>query len=259
MKTSLFVLAALAAIAAAIFAWRQWLHHEREDPSALWHIVHDLCARDEAANHLPAPCVAVDLQAGYAVLKDRVRGAEVMVIPTARVAGIEDPALRAAASTNYWQDAWLARRYVEQFARRPIARDDVGMAINSVYGRSQNQLHIHIDCVREELKQQLAENITRIGPTWSRFTLELEGRKYRVMWLPGADLSGRNPFALLAAGDPVARADMGRETLVIAPATTPAGAEGFVLLASRADIAMRGEGHGESLLDHDCRVLAAGG
>ena len=255
MKTALIVLALIAVAVGAAVAWRHWQRVERQDPNALWNIVHDLCTRDQIANHLPAPCLEVDLSAGYAVLKDRVRGVEVMVIPTARVTGIEDAAVRGATAPNYWQDAWRSRRYVEQFARRPIPRDDVGMAINSVAGRSQNQLHIHVYCLRPDVKQALVSNLSRIGPTWSRFRLDLPGGRYRAMWLPGADLVGRNPFALLADGDPTARAAMDRETMVVAPATRPDGAPGFVLLASGADQASPGEGHGESLLDQNCAVL----
>lgn len=253
MKTILIVLAVLAAIAVAIFAGRQWLHIQRSDPSALWRIV-QLCARDQATSHLPAPCIFVDQAGGYAVLKARVRGVEVMVVPTTRVTGIEDPRVRGPTAPNYWQDAWLARRFVEQFARRPIPRDDVAMAINSFFGRSQDQLHIHVYCVRADVKEALAANLARIGPDWSRFKLDLPGGQYRAMWAPGADLVGRNPFDLLAR-DPAARANMGRETLVAAPVTRPDGVAGFVLLASTALRAERGEGHGEYLLDPSCAVL----
>ena len=260
IRISLIILAVLAAIAVAIVAavvgGREWLHLQREDPNALWRIA-QLCARDQAASHLPAPCLAVDLPAGYAVLKDRVRGPEVMVIPTARVAGIEDPAVRGPAAPNYWQGAWLARRYVAQFAGRGLQRNDVAMAINSLYGRSQNQLHIHVDCIHRDVKEALAANLARIGPTWSEFTLYLHEHRYRAMWLPGADLTGHNPFDLLADGDPAAGADMSRETLVVAPVTRADGVPGFVLLASKAEHRLIGEGHGESLLDNDCELLRA--
>jgi len=251
IKTSLIILTLFGAIAIAIAAGREWLYLQREDPNALWRIA-QLCARDQAANHMPAPCLAVDLPAGYVVLKDRVRGPEVMVMPTSRVAGIEDPAARGPAAPNYWQGAWLARRYVEQFAGRRLPRDDVAMAINSVYGRSQNQLHIHVDCIHRDVKEALAANLARIGSAWSGFTLDLHRHRYRAMWLAGADLAGRNPFDLLADGDPAARADMGRETLVVAPVTRPDGVPGFVLLASMAEHRVGGEGHGESLLDNRC-------
>ena len=258
IRFGLIVLGLFAFVAIAAVAGRQWLHLQREDPNALWRIA-QLCARDQAANHLPAPCLTVDLPAGCVVLKDRVRGPEVMVIPTARVAGIEDPAVRGPSAPNYWQGAWLARRYVEQFSGRRLPRDDVAMAINSLYGRSQNQLHIHVDCIHRDVKEALAANLGRIGPTWTGFTLDLHDHSYHAMWLPGADLAGRNPFDLLADGDPAARADMSRETLVVAPVTRADGVPGFVLLASKAEHRLIGEGHGESLLDNGCDLLRVAG
>ena len=37
----------------------------------------------------------------------------------------------------------------------PVPDDRLGMAINSAYGRSQNQLHIHLTCLREDVRRQL--------------------------------------------------------------------------------------------------------
>ena len=46
-----------------------------------------------------------------------------------------------------------------------MPRDDISLAVNSVYGRSQNQLHIHIDCVRSDVRNALrAADPTIRGP-----------------------------------------------------------------------------------------------
>jgi CDP-diacylglycerol pyrophosphatase len=252
-KTSLIIVAAVAVGGAALMSWR-WASIKHEGHDALWHVVHDLCAPDEATNKLPAPCVAVDLDKGYAVLKDQSGVSQVLVIPTARVSGIESPDVLGPSAPNYWQDAWQARGFVERFAHHSIPRDDIALAVNSVYGRSQNQLHIHVDCVRPDVERILVASLSRIGPAWSDFEVPLAGRRYRAMWLPGADLAGRNPFDLLAK-DPTARADMGRETLAVVPVTSASGARGFVLLSDRANPAEGDKGHGEAVQDHHCRVL----
>ena len=75
------------------------------------------------------------------------------------------------------------------------------------------------------------------------------------MSLTGDDLAGRNPFKLLADGDPAAKADMSLETLVVAPVTLPDGKPGFILLADRADPSAGDYGSGEELQDHACGVL----
>lgn len=228
---------------------------EAADPNALWHVVHDLCVTDMKVSGAPAPCVAVDLAKGYAVLKDQRGQTQLLVIPTDRVTGIEDPKLLAPQTPNYWQDAWASRPLFEQRTGRPTPREDVGLAVNSLYGRSQNQLHIHLDCLRADVRDALAANIVRIGPTWAPLGVDLAGRRYRAMSMPGAELASRDPFKLLAGGDPDARADMSRQALAVVGVTLPDGRPGFVLLADKADATRLDNGHIEDILDHDCAVL----
>src|SRR5215510_13677139 len=86
------------------------------DPNALWNIVHGKCVPHMTAGQGPAPCALVDLAGGYAVLKD-IRGAtQFLLIPTARVTGIESPEILVADSPNYWRAAWEARRFVDEKA-----------------------------------------------------------------------------------------------------------------------------------------------
>ena len=60
-------------------------------PNALWHIVHDLCVTDMNTSGNPAPCAVVDLDQGFAVLKDIQGATQYLLLPTARVTGIESP------------------------------------------------------------------------------------------------------------------------------------------------------------------------
>ncbi|HVC60332.1 MAG TPA: CDP-diacylglycerol diphosphatase [Acetobacteraceae bacterium] len=222
------------------------------DPSALWHIVHDRCVPDEQGKQDPAPCVAVNLAGGYAVLKDRVGDTQFLLIPTARVGGIEDQSVLAPDAPNYWDDAWRARRYVAQRAGHALPRDDIALAINSTSGRTQNQLHIHVDCIRPDVRAALTLHQAEIGPQWSEFPVRLAGHRYRAMRLVGAELGTTNPFRLLSAGVP--EAEMGAHTLVLAGATFAPGQPGFILLDDRADPAAGDRGSGESLQDHDCAL-----
>jgi CDP-diacylglycerol pyrophosphatase len=224
------------------------------DPNALWHIVHDLCVTDMKASGLPAPCTAVDMNRGYAVLKD-IRGAtQLLLIPTARVGGIESPALLAPDAPNYFEDAWDSRGLFQKRTGRTVSREDVGLAINSIYGRSQNQLHIHIDCVRPDIQRMLVADQAAIGERWTDLDPRFPARRYRVRRIDGADLGASNPFKLLAE-DPDARADMGRETLVLIGMEFTGGQPGFVLLSDQADLAAMDKGAAEELLDHTCAVL----
>ncbi len=224
-------------------------------PGALWSIVHGLCVRDQRLLGRPAPCAHVDLAAGIAVVADPEHKTQVLLVPTRRLRGIESPALLADGGPNYWQAAWDARRHFEHRAHRPVARDDVALAVNSIVGRSQDQLHIHVDCVSPAVKAQLEARQDRIGLHWSTFPIPLEGQRYRVRRLAGADLGDNDPFKLLAAGDWRAARDMGRYTIAVIGATFHDGSPGFWLLADSVDPRRGDRGVAEDLIDHDCAVL----
>jgi CDP-diacylglycerol pyrophosphatase len=217
------------------------------DANALWQIVGEQCVPDEKQNHSPKPCEQVDLAGGYAVLKDIVGNTQFLLIPTARISGIASPAVLAPDAPNYWQDAWEARRYVEERAHRPLPRDAIGLAINSMYALSQNQLHIHVDCMRLDVIAALREHASDIGTQWSKFPVPLAGHDYTAMRLDQPELGHANPFDLLADGIPGAHAEMGHYTLIVVGAKA-----GFVLLAGHATPATGDRGWGEQLQDHAC-------
>jgi CDP-diacylglycerol pyrophosphatase len=227
----------------------------KADSDALKKIVIDQCVPHVQARENPAPCASVDIAGGTAVLKDRDGKTQFLLIPTHVVTGIEDKQILAPDAPNYFQAAWVARRQVEELAGKPIPRDDIGLSINSAYGRSQNQLHIHIDCVSAAVKQALQANDGKIGPHWGPLDVDLVGHRYRVTKIDGDDLGQRNPFKLLAESDPEAAADMGRETLTVVGAVFPGDKPGFYLLSDRASVAGMDMASSASLLDHDCSVL----
>jgi CDP-diacylglycerol pyrophosphatase len=218
------------------------------DADALWYIISEQCVPDQEQFHSPKPCELVDFGAGYVVLKDRVGDTQFLVMPTARVSGIESPEILAPDAPNYWDDAWRARRFVEERVHHPLARDDISLAINSLDGRTQNQLHIHVDCVRPDVQAALRDNAGAIGPTWAPFPIKLSGHDYMAMRLAQPELANANPFVLLADGIPGARGDMAHYTLVVVGVP-----DGFVLLAGRATGATN-RGSGEELQDHACAL-----
>lgn len=218
------------------------------DPNALWTIVHDQCVADEQQHHDPAPCAKVDLDQGYVVFKDSVGAHQYLLMPTERIAGIESPELLAADSRNYLADAWAARSFVEQRAGGTIGRDWMSLAINAAVARSQNQLHIHLDCLRADIHDALAS--ASIGPAWAPLPMPLAGASYWAVGVPGAELSA-NPVTMVADGLQGARSDMGLYNLVVVGAGDVDGQPGFVILANRADGSNGPVAGGELLQDHD--------
>ena len=252
-RWSRFALAVFATfvVAAPIVATRA------ADRLALWRIVHEKCVPDEETNASPAPCETVDLSTGedkgVAILKDINGVAQFLAIPTKRIEGIESPAILESGAPNYWRSAWAARTAMEKRLSKPLPREAVGLAINSSVGRSQDQLHIHVDCVAPATSAALAVHLGELTNEWRPLSFDLAGHRYVARRLDSADLSDADPFHLLADGDDSARQNMGLETLVAIGAHF-ADRVGFILLADRADPAAGDMAHGEDLLDHSCAV-----
>jgi CDP-diacylglycerol pyrophosphatase len=226
---------------------------QASNPNALWQIIHGQCVPDQRQHRNPDPCVAVSLFGGFAVLKDLVGPEQYLLIPTRQISGIESPELLAPFSRNYFADAWQARGFVVRAVGPAVPRDMLSLVINSQVGRSQNQLHIHIDCVRADVRDTLLRNRGNIGWRWAMLDEPLAGQHYRAMRVAGPTLFGHNPFKLLASGVPGARADMGQHTLVVVGMQF-GRVPGFVILDDQADVAHGDWGNGEELQDHyGCR------
>lgn len=221
----------------------------------LWHIVHDRCLPGQAATGDPAPCAEVavgdGVARGHAVLKDRVGIAQYLVMPTIAITGIEDARLLRAGTPDYFIAGWQARSFVSASAGVPLDRRDVAVAVNSLYGRSQDLLHLHVDCLRVDVRDALARIAPGLSRHWSRHRVRLADQDYYTMRVDGGDAPARNPFRLLADGLHVAPGDMGAWTLVLAGARFH-DRDGFVLLAARADPAGGEQASGEALQDHAC-------
>jgi CDP-diacylglycerol pyrophosphatase len=243
-KTSLCLLLALLAGLAGC-------HHR--NPDKLWEIVSGQCVPDQRGHNAPAPCTEVALgdgeARGYAVLKDINGPYQYLLIPTAKISGIESPALLAGDAPRYFAAAWAARKYVEQGYGKPLPREALSLAVNSKYARSQNQLHIHVDCLHTEVRQALQAQLPKIGAQWKRLDIPLMGHYYRAMRSSETQFLQANPFALLGSAD---AEEMGRHTLVAAGITFEDGSPGFILLDDRADLPTLDMAHGEDLQSHSC-------
>ena len=99
------------------------------------------------------------------------------------------------------------------------------MAVNSVPGRTQDQLHIHMDCLRASVRRAVHADLAGVGDRWVDLATPLvRGHRYRARWLPYDALSITDPILLLAA-DP-AVSDRVEWALVMTEARRPSGAGG---------------------------------
>jgi len=256
-KRALWISATAAIILAGAASAGLFLAHAA-DPDALKKIVRDRCLPALQEGKPPLPCAKVDiargLEKGYAILKDIRGDTQYLLITTALIRGIEDPRLLEPDSPNYWADAWAARSFVVERAGRAIPRDMMSLAVNSAYGRTQNQLHIHIDCVRSDVRALLKRHEKEIGPRFLPLPVPIDGRVYQAMRIEGASLD-RDPFRLVAEQGPEIAGSMGRETIVVVGAEFENGEPGFYVLSDRAEASALNQGSGEVLQDHACAVL----
>ena len=210
------------------------------DPTdlAIWRIVDQGCnaGQQVQVQSVPSNDLVCDTREGFAVLKDRCGPTHFLLIPTVRRAGVESPELQIAGEPNYFALAWEQRGRALNAAP---GDGDVGLAINSRYGRSQSQLHVHIDRLRPQVRAALQGLALPVG---QQTHLELMGHRYRVDHL--ASLAN-SPFAQ-AAREWDARTVEERARLTLAIASD--GASGFFLLSDRADLAALDRGHAEELL-----------
>jgi|SRR5450830_194126 len=223
------------------------------NPDALWHIVSRQCLPNSISSGDPAPCALVDRERGFIILKDIVGAAQYLLIPTARLSGIESRELQQADAPNYWRYAWEQRDRVGAALGRPLEASQVGLEINSAAARSQLQLHIHIDCMRTDMPALLRAH--RHDPFGKWMPLVLDGHTYSVMRLDGDALQTQDPFKLAAARNGHAARAMGAQSLLLTGARFDDGGEGFYLINMPVNVDRGEYGSAEVLLDHDCAIV----
>ena len=214
---------------------------------ALRQIVQDQCLRHWREQHSAAPCEELrveDAPRGYAVLADRKGGAHFLLIPTRSISGIESPALLEPGAENYFWEAWKERVRLAAVVGHPIADSLVGLAVNPPHARSQDQLHIHIECLRRDVLRALERDSARITAAW--MSIAIGRAEYYVRKVP-QDLEHRDPFKLLAEHMPGSGGTLADYTLIVA---CPGKGPGFLMLAST-------QSAGELLLDSTCAAAAA--
>jgi CDP-diacylglycerol pyrophosphatase len=239
----------------ALLVCAGWLTATAGTPDAprdrLRFIAQEQCLPHWLAAHDPTPCTSVTLVGkgavadGFVVLADRKGGAHFLLIPTRTISGIESPEVRVPDTLNYFESAWEARQVLNGLVGHSVPRNAVGLAVNQVHARSQDQLHIHISCLRRSVYDALEAAAEQIGESWS--PLSIGDWQYQATRVMGGQLGALNPFELLADRLPGAKDAMGDFTLLVAGMEFKEG-PGFVLLAGNS---VPGA---ELMLDSSCAV-----
>jgi CDP-diacylglycerol pyrophosphatase len=163
--------------------------------------------------------------------------------------GIDSSELLDPDVPNYFAEAWHARDLITKFVGHEVPRTAIGLAVNKAAARSQDQFHIHIECLRQDVFESLRALSARLTDAWTPVTVS--GSPYDALRITGSGLEGANPFELLADAKPDVRHHIGDYTLVVVGAQFAAG-PGFILLAGTGQT-------GELLLDSTCAAVGGGG
>ncbi len=200
---------------------------------ALWQVVR-ACVADFTLTSAPYPCLAVDLsggeERGYVVLRPPLMH-DMILAPTRRIVGVEDPILQAPGSPNYFDAAWRARSLLIGRGRMP-SRDAVALVVNSAVNRTQDQLHIHIGCLLPAVRRAVAAAAPEVPVgDWRQLNAVVP---HIVFWgtrVRGKDLADVEPFRLVAEAFADKVRDKSNLTIMVA-AVRVEGEDGFLILAS---------------------------
>jgi CDP-diacylglycerol pyrophosphatase len=199
------------------------------------------CAESLASN---PSCREYNPARSYVILKDNARDKPdaYLLVPTAVVTGVEDGQVLHSPVADFWQYGWEASRRFLRVSDRSTA-----LAINSVAGRSQNQLHIHISCVRPDVVSALERN-RRLGYDPSQplqIRLQPSQHTYRAVLARGL-IRHDSPFEAVArmpgAGDA-----MGQQSIAVIGSRIP---ELYYVVDTVAGPG--NPGSAEELLDQTC-------
>lgn len=248
VRRIVIVLLVLALLAAA-GAWL-WFKNSG-NPDALRHIVTEQCLPNMREHNSPKPCAQVNLKSGYVLMKDRNGPLQFLLMPTYRINGTESPLLLQPTTPNFFWQAWQSRDVMSKLRGSAVPDNAISLTINSRSGRTQNHFHIHISCLRSDVRTQLNDNAARISSQWLAFPGGLLGHQYLARRVTEAELVQRSPFLMLAEEVPEAKAHMGRFALAMAQQADGS----FVLLATERDLLALNRASAEEIQDHQCDIL----
>ena len=165
---------------------------------ALWRVI-QTCLINHALTGAAFPCLDVNVsegnERGYAILRPPFAASDLILAPTRKIVGVEDPSLQASDAPNYFEDAWNAHKLLQDTLQKPVARDEIVLAVNSRQARTQDQLHIHIGCLTAAARQTVRAFAPALPESrWVPLGRPFHGLEFWGRLVVQEDLLGVNPF-----------------------------------------------------------------
>lgn len=221
-------------------------HTFNEHRDVLWEIVHKRCGTPKDSQK---DCLVI--QPDYVVLRDLKGPVQTLIIPTQRVSGIEDKALLSKKQPNYFEKAWQQRSILNQQNQKDIDPAYLSFTVNSRFGRTQDQLHIHSSCLRPDVYQTLQRYRPQIGEQWQTLPETILGHHYVAKRISLQQLSEQSPFLTLwSYAQKQPQAKMGRYGLGMVSISHGEA----ILLATRFNVNELNRGSIEEIQDTQCTL-----
>jgi CDP-diacylglycerol pyrophosphatase len=177
----------------------------------------------------------------YIILKDNApqKPEGFLLIPVQPVTGVDDEQIFSAPFADLWSSAWL---WSEKYPGKPAAI--TGLAVNSALARTQNQLHIHVSCVRMDVATTLRKK--KISSDVSHPTLvKLAPNQATYSVVAVSSLDGANsPFLIAQAIAKSTKTEMRQQGIAVIQGKKN---HGFYILDTA-----EARGGAEELLDQTC-------
>ncbi|MCF9045674.1 CDP-diacylglycerol diphosphatase [Acinetobacter nectaris] len=214
----------------------------------LWHIVSERCGTNQ---DVKGDCLVINKQEGYVVLRDIKGPVQTLIIPTHKVTGIEDAQLLNVKTPNYFHNAWINAQILNQQNKKEIDPKYLSFSVNSSHGRTQDQLHIHSSCLKENVYTELQKYRNDIHEQWFVLPNKLLGHTYIAKKIKISDLDEQSPF--LQLGQYVKtqpKAKMGDYGLAMVSVEN----NEVILLATKFNVLEMNLGSIEEVQDTECQV-----
>jgi CDP-diacylglycerol pyrophosphatase len=230
-RTAWALAAAVLSVSTVVVAYAMELHRQ-----ALWLVVR-ACVADMRLIGSPFPCLEVSLsggeETGTVVLRPPLVG-DMILAPTRRITGIEDPFLQSPEAPNYFDAAWRARTFLKAPDGQAPERDAVGLVVNSEIVRGQDQLHIHVGCHYPYARRALAIAASKVPiGKWAYVGAVTPHSAFWGYRIGEADLTHVEPFRLARAEFQGKTKGPGDLTVAVAPVHVEGGDQ-FLILATYA-------------------------
>ncbi len=224
------------------------LSEKLEKRSILWNIVNERCGTEKDAKQ---DCLVTDREQGFVIFRDRHGPVQTLTMPTLKITGVEDKQLLAPQARNYFYDAWQSRAILDQQNQKPIDPQYLSFSVNSSYGRSQDQLHIHNSCLRKDVYQIVEKNRIQLTNEWTVLPEKVFGHTYIAQKIKLADLEQTSPFKNLETYvNQQKKANMGQFGVAIVSAKDGE----IVFLASQVNLKELNQASVEEIQDTHCAV-----